>query len=309
MMGDIKKIRPAIIANNMSVRIVILFVIISLCHPFIANDVPIVIKDQNGISFPIIKKIFGNGLYIENESEWSIMPPIPYSANTVDLNNSNYKSPFSTQKVNGPFYRHWLGTDKLGRDTLAGLLYGTWIALLVGTLAALSAVTIGVSLGLLAGYYGNMGIQFNAAQFALLILGLVWLIYLLTNGLFFGSNYDMLLELGVILFSGLCLYVLIKYLGRISMNKYSLPFDQIVLRILELFKSVPNLFLILALLAVIKYPSIFSIVWIIAFVSWPISCRYTRAEVLAAKEEDYIKSAKSLGIPSKTIVLKHILRM
>lgn len=50
---------------------------------------------------------------------------------------------------------HLLGTDGLGRDVLARLLYGGQISLLIGPLGLLLAYLIGVSLGALAGYYGG----------------------------------------------------------------------------------------------------------------------------------------------------------
>ncbi|MGO4816145.1 D,D-dipeptide ABC transporter permease, partial [Cupriavidus sp. 2MCAB6] len=49
---------------------------------------------------------------------------------------------------------NWLGTDKLGRDVFSGLIYGARGALFIGVAAACSAATVGVSLGLIAGYYG-----------------------------------------------------------------------------------------------------------------------------------------------------------
>lgn len=49
----------------------------------------------------------------------------------------------------------WLGTDQLGRDVGIALLYGGRATLLVGAVAALLSVTIGVTLGALAGFYGG----------------------------------------------------------------------------------------------------------------------------------------------------------
>lgn len=49
----------------------------------------------------------------------------------------------------------WLGTDYLGRDVALSLLYGGRATLLVGAVAALLSVTIGIVLGALAGYYGG----------------------------------------------------------------------------------------------------------------------------------------------------------
>ncbi len=47
---------------------------------------------------------------------------------------------------------HWLGTDNLGRDIYSVIMYGLRISLMVGILSVLLAATIGVSLGLIAGY-------------------------------------------------------------------------------------------------------------------------------------------------------------
>jgi ABC-type nitrate/sulfonate/bicarbonate transport system permease component len=50
---------------------------------------------------------------------------------------------------------HLLGTDQLGRDILSRLIYGARISLMVGICASLLAGTLGVLLGLLAGYFGD----------------------------------------------------------------------------------------------------------------------------------------------------------
>ena len=65
-------------------------------------------------------------------------------------------APYSPTRVTGGFSKppdaaHWLGTDQIGRDMLSRLFYATRISLLVGALATV----IGVVLGLLAGYCGG----------------------------------------------------------------------------------------------------------------------------------------------------------
>jgi peptide/nickel transport system permease protein len=52
-----------------------------------------------------------------------------------------------------PSVLHWLGTDALGRDELARLIYGARISLTVGLCAPIIGVTVGGSLGMLAGYF------------------------------------------------------------------------------------------------------------------------------------------------------------
>lgn len=54
-----------------------------------------------------------------------------------------------------PSWEHPLGTDDLGRDVLARILYGARISLLVGFVAVGIATLIGIVLGALAGYYGR----------------------------------------------------------------------------------------------------------------------------------------------------------
>ena len=55
------------------------------------------------------------------------------------------RAPFSAE--------HWLGTDGLGRDELARLIYGARISLMVGLCAPVIGLTIGGALGMLAGYF------------------------------------------------------------------------------------------------------------------------------------------------------------
>jgi len=53
----------------------------------------------------------------------------------------------------GPSLAHPLGTDQLGRDMLARMMFGGRISLAVGTVAMLVAIFIGTTIGVLAGYF------------------------------------------------------------------------------------------------------------------------------------------------------------
>lgn len=55
----------------------------------------------------------------------------------------------------GPSKEHLLGTDALGRDTLSRIIYGSRTSLMIGLIVVFAAAIIGVSLGLVAGYYGG----------------------------------------------------------------------------------------------------------------------------------------------------------
>jgi peptide/nickel transport system permease protein len=55
-----------------------------------------------------------------------------------------------------PSALHWFGTDELGRDILARVIYGARASLLAGLISVTLAMSIGVPLGLLAGYRGGL---------------------------------------------------------------------------------------------------------------------------------------------------------
>ncbi len=54
-----------------------------------------------------------------------------------------------------PSTQHWLGTDDFGRDQFVRILYGAQVSLLIGFSGALLNLTLGITLGAIAGYYGG----------------------------------------------------------------------------------------------------------------------------------------------------------
>lgn len=71
-------------------------------------------------------------------------------------------SPYDpVERVSRPFQRpseeHWLGTNDIGQDILSELIFGTRISLAVGVTAGFVTVAIGLTIGLLAGYYQRLG--------------------------------------------------------------------------------------------------------------------------------------------------------
>src|SRR5205807_3543576 len=60
-----------------------------------------------------------------------------------------------TARLSAPGWQHPFGTDDLGQDLLARMLYGGRISLAVGVMAMLISITIGTSVGALAGQLGG----------------------------------------------------------------------------------------------------------------------------------------------------------
>jgi len=77
----------------------------------------------------------------------AIAGPWVYPADPFEIKAAPLTPPFSEDA--------WLGSDYLGRDVLTALVYGGRATLLVGAVAALLSVVIGITLGAFAGYYGG----------------------------------------------------------------------------------------------------------------------------------------------------------
>jgi peptide/nickel transport system permease protein len=103
----------------------------------------------------------------------------PFDPAQLQLMNSRI-APLWTADGQSPFL---LGTDEQGRDVLSAILYGLRISLVVGVLGMLFAGTLGITLGLIAGYVGgavdsmimriaDVQLTFPAILIALLVNGI-----------------------------------------------------------------------------------------------------------------------------------------
>lgn len=294
---------------------------LGLANDFIANERPIAVRYEGRLFWPIFRS-YGQslGLYshhpvmdvrnIDHKEYAMWRPPVVYGCRTIDNRHANYVGPFDEQQV--PWReRHWLGTDQLGRDTLAGLLAGLRIAWWVGLGAVLMSALIGLGLGVMAGYFGNrywtVGIA-DIVVFLMLLLASVyfWSIFLPWRASLFGStNFGFMLFLWVISV-GLIIYVWQKVSPRV-LRPWFLPADNIILRLIEWFKAIPGVFLVLAVMGLVTKPSVGTLILIIGLTSWPAMAQYTRAELMKIKNEPFVESVLVLGLSHRRILGVHIL--
>lgn len=222
--------------------------IITLFSELIANDKPYVIKYAGSYYFPIFKTYnettFGGDFptpadykddyIVENikTNGWMVMPPIPFSFNTVDYE-------LDTPTPSPPSSKHLLGTDDEGRDILARILYGLRLSVAFAFILTFFSSVIGIIIGAIQGY--------------------------------FGGKLDIILQ-----------------------------------RFLEIWDSLPQLF-ILIIVASIFLPTFWTLLLILLLFSWSNLTGMVRAEFLRARNLEFVKAAKALGVNNWRIIYRHIL--
>jgi ABC-type dipeptide/oligopeptide/nickel transport system permease subunit len=71
---------------------------------------------------------------------------VPYQLDEVSL----------SERMHMPSWKHWFGTDELGRDTWVRIMHGGRVSLTVGLIVGISTVILGGLIGILAGYVGGV---------------------------------------------------------------------------------------------------------------------------------------------------------
>ncbi|AZG47756.1 ABC transporter permease [Gordonia insulae] len=80
---------------------------------------------------------------------WALVPGLFTGYDPIAIDNS--------RKLLPPSADHWFGTDLLGRDLYARIVYGARASLLGASLAVAVAVVVGSALGAIAGWFGGFG--------------------------------------------------------------------------------------------------------------------------------------------------------
>jgi peptide/nickel transport system permease protein len=105
-------------------------------------------------------------------------------------------------RLEGPTASHWLGTDELGRDIFIRVLYAGQVSLLIGVLATVTALLVGVSLGVLAGFYrGWVDDAINALVQTTANIPLLFLLILLSV-IFSPGVFGLAIVLGLLSWQG-----------------------------------------------------------------------------------------------------------
>ena len=155
-----------------------------------------------------------------------VISPYPYDYQNLELGAS------------APSSAYLLGTDTLGRDLLSRLLYGSRVSLMVGFVATAVALVIGVTWGIVSGYFG----------------------------------------------------------GKV---------DAVMMRIVDILYGLPFIIFII-LLMVVFGRNIWLLFGAIGAVEWLTMARIIRGQVLSIKNQEYVLSAKAMGVSNFYMFRRHI---
>ncbi len=339
--NQFKKNKPA----KYSLYLLILLIIIAIFAPFIANERPLYAKYKGNIIYPAFYEetkrdsIFNTegefeGILQYDITDWRtleydkvIWAPITYDNTFQDKYNRNYVSPAGKQRYKNSEgkiteipkkFRHYLGTDNIGRDLAAGLVHGSRIALMVGLVSMGIASIIGIILGALAGFFGDTRLKMPRIRYWLTLLG----VFL---GIFYGfggRKYELgdafgqsvtsgltqvMISFGIIIFVIFLFRVISRFLlFSVLKKEVTVPIDSFVSRGIELLNSIPRLLLIITISSIVTR-SIWIVMVIIGLTSWTGIARFTRAEFLRIRSLEFVQAAQSLGFSSVRTIFKHAL--
>jgi peptide/nickel transport system permease protein len=247
--------------------------------------------------------IFGN-IFTHEPNQNPLPALIPYASTTLDSRNADYVGPLSIQDISSPYYRHWLGTDAIGRDVLAGLIEGMKVALSVGFGGMSLALLFGFCLGLSAGYFGDNGLKMT--KIGLILRGCILSLALFYTFVFFQQKISLLW----ILFFLITILLIIKYLEikfLFNLKKINVPLDTLIMRGVEIMQGVPTILWLLCVVSIVNRLSVSQLILLIGFTGWMSFTRLVRGEMLRIRHLEYMDAAKVLGLSDVRIIVRHAL--
>jgi len=218
---------------------------------------------------------------------------LPYAAATPDLLHIATPPDWA-----GPGPAHYLGTDSLGRDVLAGLASGARRLVLLTLPAVVVATTVGALTGAAAGFWGNQLLRLPIAAGGWGLAFAWWLLGL---------------PCPIVLFSLVGISLLLTLLTwwaarRPGWRRYTfmLPLDGLVLGTITLLGAVPRLVLLVALAAG-PPPTLPQLIGLLALLAWPEAARLVRGQMLWVRAQPFIEAARASGLPTSRIWWRHAL--
>jgi peptide/nickel transport system permease protein len=107
-------------------------------------------------------------------------------------------------------------------------------------------------------------------------------------------------------FSAVGIATLIGILLGALAGYYGGVLDGMIMRAVDIMLTLPTIFLILAVIAILE-PNIWNIMVVIGLTSWMEPARLIRAEFLSLKEREFVVAARAIGASDARIIFRHVL--
>lgn len=273
-------------------------VFMAIFSEFIANDEPIIGRDEKG---EWVSWMWDTGHKKSSELEWGIYPPIRFDSDQIDLSSANYSPPGTISEDDN---RHWLGTDLIGRDVAAGMVYGCRLSFLTALLAVFIALIIGLPLGTLSGFFGNRKIRLDGWSWVLIGLMTGILLYVI----FYWTYLHISIKFASVILA-IASAMVIRYRDHrlSSRSAYPLPLDTLFTRLVELMVSLPGLIILLAVSAAFDSKSAAATALVLGLLRWVRIGQVSRNETIRLIDESFVQSARALGFSNWRIIRHHII--
>jgi peptide/nickel transport system permease protein len=237
-----------------------------------------------------------------------------FGAHPPNAQNSTALDEFGSAA--GPNSSYLFGTDALGRDVFSRTLYGARVSLEVAFLATGLIVVIGVTLGMIAGYYrGAVDTVLSRSMdvvlaFPVLLLALGLGAACSLQGCLSAHSVgrDLLVAGLVVMLIPVAFTALSQARGRPGFKAIAGP-DWVlrlapgaVILVLGLLFS-----LVVSSSTTLIEPGLPVVIFVITLAGWPYMARIIRGQVLSLREKEFVEAARSLGASDSRIIFRHIL--
>jgi ABC-type dipeptide/oligopeptide/nickel transport system permease subunit len=237
-----------------------------------------------------------------------------FGAHPPNEQNSNALDEFGSAAAPGGGYL--MGTDALGRDVFSRTLYGARVSLLTAFVATGLILMIGVTLGMIAGYYrGFVDTALSRSMdvvlaFPVLLLALGLGAACSLQGCLTANSvgFDLFIAGGVMLIIPVVLAAISQARGRPGFAAAS-PSDwalRLAPGLMLIFAGFIFSFIISSNATLIQ-PGLPVVIFVITFAGWPYMARIIRGQVLSLREKEFVEAARSLGASDARIIFRHIL--
>ncbi len=82
--------------------------------------------------------------------------------------------------------------------------------------------------------------------------------------------------------------------------------DMVIMRVVDIFMTFPWLIIVIYMVSILG-PSVFNCMLAIGILGWTGPTRLVRGQILSLREMDYVMAARSIGVPTAQLVLRHLL--